>query len=140
MLPGTRKALYLACFLLFAAVLTLPSVAHAQPAVWKVLLAEADNQGYEGMYAVACVIRNRSGDLSGFCGAKRWDLDAFCRRQGNKLIATAKDIEHRVLKANGPDTTNGATHFENVRAYGMPEWARNMRVVKRIKDHTFFKQ
>ena len=66
------------CSLIF--VVTLSSNAIADLAIWKVIMAEAVSEGYEGMYAVACVIRNRGGDLHGFCGAKRKDLEEFCKR------------------------------------------------------------
>ena len=42
-----------------------------QEPYYKVIMAEAVGDGYQGMYAVACVIRNRGGDLDGFCGARR---------------------------------------------------------------------
>ena len=49
--------------------------AQAEPEIWQVIIAEAVGEGYEGMYAVACVIRNRGGDISGFCGGRRKDLE-----------------------------------------------------------------
>jgi len=112
----------------------------AQPAYWQVIMAEAVSDGYQGMYAVACVIRNRGGDLHGFCGSKRKDLSLFCSRQGGKFIRQARDIERIVFEKNGPDITHGATHFEAVERYGMPKWAKGMKVTARIGEHTFFKK
>ena len=109
------------------------------PAIWKVLLAEGANQGYEGMYAIACVVRNRGGELDGFAGAHRKDLDAFCNRQGKRYIEMAKRIETIVFKNNGKDITNGATHFENEKAFGVPYWAKKMDRVTVIGSHVFYK-
>lgn len=125
-------------FLIIAFLQCVP--AHAAPEIWKVLLAEAASEGYDGMYAVACVIRNRGGDLRGFCGAKRKDLDGFCERQGRKYIDMAKDIERRVFTENAPDSTDGATHFENIEKYGVPYWAKGMTVTAKIGFHTFFRK
>ena len=109
------------------------------PAIWKVLLAEGANQGYDGMYAIACVIRNRGGDLNGFVGAYRKDLDAFCNRQGKRYIEMAQRIETSVFKKKAPDITQGATHYENEMAFGKPYWAKGMVVVARIGKHVFYK-
>ena len=110
------------------------------PAIWKVLLAEGANQGYEGIYAIACVIKNRGGDLRGFMGAHRKDLDLFCNRQGKRYIEMAKQIETIVFKNNGQDITNGATHFENIQRFGVPYWAKKMDSVAVIGEHTFYKE
>ena len=110
-----------------------------QSAIWKVLMAEAVSEGYDGMYAVACVIRNRGGGLHGFCGAKRKDLTAFCNRQGKRVISLSRKIERLVFELDGPDTTGGATHFENVEAFGTPYWAKDMIVTVKIGQHTFFR-
>ena len=107
---------------------------------WKVIMAEAVSEGYGGMYAVACVIRNRGGALKGFCGAKRKNLDQFCRKQGQKYIQLAKMIEQQVFQMNAEDITNGATHFENVEKFGKPYWAEHMIVTAKIGNHTFFKK
>jgi len=111
-----------------------------QPPYWQVIMAEAVSDGYQGMYAVACVIRNRGGDLHGFCGSKRKDISLFCNRQGGKFMRQAREIERTVFKDNGPDITHGATHFEAVEKYGMPKWARGMKVTAKIGEHTFFKR
>ena len=107
---------------------------------WKVLLAEGANQGEPGMTAIACVIRNRGGGLDGFMGAKRKDLDDFCRRQGKSAISLAKKIERRVFKEGAPDSTFGATHFENVERFGEPYWAKDMVKTCKIRNHTFYKK
>ncbi len=111
-----------------------------QPAIWKVIMAEAVSEGYSGMYAVACVIRNRGGDINGFCGSKRKDLEEFCQRQGNRYITMAKDISHKIFVEGAPDTTGGATHYEAVEIYGEPYWTKGMTVTAKIGEHTFYKE
>jgi len=111
----------------------------ADPPVWKVLLAEAGNQGYKGMYAVACVIRTRNGNLKGFYGAARPDLNSFCERQGSYYQDMAKEAYNAVFVKNGPDITQGATHFENIKAFGVPSWAKGVIPTCTIKDHTFYR-
>lgn len=99
----------------------------------RAIVGEAENQGYLGMLAVAHAIRNR-GTLQGVVGAERnlrfvpaWVWDKA--RQAWKSSAT------------GPDITYGATHWENVRAFGMPSWADDtMKCTTVIKDHFFFKK
>lgn len=111
-----------------------------QPPYWQVIMAEAVSDGYQGMYAVACVIRNRGGDLHAFCGARRKNLSLFCTRQGREAMRQAREIERAVFEDRGPDVTRGATHFEAVEKYGMPKWARGMMVTAKIKSHIFFKE
>ena len=108
--------------------------------VWKILMAEAVSEGYEGMYAVACVIRNRGGDLSGFLGAKRKDLDDFCKRQGQYYINLAQEIERCVFEENSPSNIGNATHFEAIEIYGEPWWAKDMIVTCKIGEHTFYEE
>jgi hypothetical protein len=138
----TSRRLHLTTFpaLIFLILFIWPGQAYAAPAIWKVLLAEAASEGEQGMYAVACVIRNRGGDLRGFCGSRRKGLDGFCERQGRKYISLAQAIEKRVFEEQAPDITNGATHFENTKAFGIPSWAKTMIVTARIKAHTFYRE
>lgn len=112
----------------------------AETAYWKVLLAEGASEGEIGMRAIACVIRNRGGSLKGIYGAQRKNLDKFCERQGPHWIAVAKRIAKDVFKNDAPDITNGATHWENIKRFGVPYWAKGMVVTCKIKRHTFFKE
>lgn len=119
--------------------LLLPNCNAEEPEIWKVLLAEAADQGYDGMYAVACVIRNRGGNLNGFYGAKRKDLDSFCKRQGSYYINLAKKVEQEVFREGARDVTGGATHFENLQRFGTPYWVKKMVITCKIGRHTFYK-
>ncbi len=113
-----------------------------QPAYWQVIIGEAADQGYAGMYAVACVMKNRGGDLHGFSAANRKDLSLFCSRQGREIIRQAREIERRVFQEHGPDITKGATLFENIEKYGFPRTWDRSKVIKTVKinSHTFFRE
>lgn len=94
------------------------------------IVGEAANQPYVGQVALAEAIRNR-GTLQGVYGARR---------------DTSREPEwvfERAEKAwNESKTTNlvkGATHWENVKQFGMPYWADTMQITKVYADHTFFK-
>lgn len=109
--------------------------------LWKGVIAEAVSEGYDGMYAVTCVYKNRvdAGLPLGCCGLKRKDLDAFVTRQGKKYELMAKRIVATVF-GTGEDVTDGATHYENVERFGVPYWAKGMRVTAKIGYHTFYKE
>lgn len=118
--------------------------AHAQGAypanLWKGLIAEATSDGYDGMYAVCCVVRNRldRGMNTGLCGLKRKDLGAFVKREGEKREKEAREIIAKVFEQGAEDVTQGATHFESVR-YKTPSWARGAVKTCRIGEHVFYR-
>lgn len=114
--------------------------------LWKGIIGEAVGEGYDGMYAVACVYRNRlaKGLPLGCVALKRKDLDTFVKKQGVKYELLAKrivdgvfDLSDNNSKPNDP--TRGATHYENLVDFPMPRWAGNMRITAVIGKHTFFK-
>ena len=109
--------------------------------LWKGLIAEATSDGYDGMYAVACCVRNRlsKGMNTGLCGLKRRNLDEFVQKEGKQRETMAKRIVQEVFERGGRDTTFGATHFECVERYGKPYWAKTMSVCCKIGEHTFYK-
>ena len=108
--------------------------------LWKGILGEAASERREGMYAVVCVYRNRlrNGLPLGCVALKRRDLDKFVKKQGEKYEEMAKEIIREVFEKNGPDITNGATHYENVEKFGLPSWAKEMTITAKIGRHTFF--
>lgn len=133
---------------IFAAIMVIvfcprPARAAEPPAnLYKGLIAESCSEGYTGMYAVACVVRNRidKGMTPGLCALKRKDLNRFVLRQGKKQEQWAKEIVERVFFKNSPDITGGATHYENIQAFGSPKWAKKMKVTCKIGRHTFMKE
>jgi spore germination cell wall hydrolase CwlJ-like protein len=131
-------------FLIVVIVLTLCACHRASadepPALWKQVVGEAANQDYDGMYAVCCVVRNRTTTdmLPGLNAAKRRDLDRFVARQPltvQQAAMTAVDI----VAHGGADITHGALYFENIKQYGVPSWVRGKTVTVIIKDHVFYK-
>lgn len=98
------------------------------------ILGEAEGEGYAGMYAVACAIRNR-GTLKGVYGERA------PRVVGGKIERSVRVMAERAWAESerGRDVTGGATHWENVRAFGWPDWAKGARVTLRLGQHVFFK-
>jgi hypothetical protein len=98
----------------------------------RAIVGEAANQGYRGMLAVAGAIRNR-GTLKGVYGLKNPIAD-----KQPKWVWTQARQAWSESRTN--DITGGATHWENVKAFGVPKWARGMHKTVRVKDHQFFKE
>ncbi len=116
--------------------------AEAETPKWQIIMGEAVSEGERGMYAVACVMRNRLkayGHSKGFSSIYRANLDDWCLKQG-LWVERAKRVERRVFEENAPDITFGATHFENIEAFGTPYWAKSMVKTIKIKSHTFYKE
>ena len=109
--------------------------------LWKGLIAEATSDGYRGMYAVACCVRNRlnKGMSAGLVGLKRKDLDSFVKKEGVRREKEAKDIVRQVFEENTQDVTGGAIYFECIERYGKPSFIRNTIRTTKIGEHTFFK-
>ncbi len=98
------------------------------------IIGEAENQGYEGMLAVACAIRNR-GTLKGVYGEKA------PRVVHHKYSKHTLDLAIKAwAEATIHDITNGATHWENINAFGCPSWVKACVEVFRYKDHVFYKE
>jgi hypothetical protein len=111
-----------------------PGTAHAaeipEEVAVRVLIGEAGNQGEVGMIAVAEVLRKR-GSTKGFYGLKADHVD--------RQPAWVWDLARKAWrKSASTNYTNGATHFENVKAFGTPYWAKKMDVVFIHRDHTFY--
>lgn len=98
------------------------------------IIGEAENQGYEGMYAVACAIRNR-GTLKGVYGYK---APRVVKKLYSKKIA--EQAERAWYESQyGQDVTLGSDHWENVTAFGKPYWADSMEKTVKIGDHQFYR-
>jgi len=128
----TKKTIYLCkhCWdnyidfskvVVFLVVLTLSSLtsAHAIPEnkAVRAIIGEAADQGYRGMLAVACAIRNR-GHLKGVYGLKAKHVDS----EPEWIWNIAKIAWQESASC---DIVNGATHWENL-TYGTPYWAKSM--------------
>ena len=110
--------------------------------LYKGLIAEAVSEGELGMYAVACVVRNRlSKNMNiGLVALRRKDLDKFVWKQGKRYKIMAKRIVEDIFIKNSKDITNGATHYEAIEKYGKPYWTKNMIKTCKIGIHTFYKE
>lgn len=97
------------------------------------IIGEAENQGYTGMLAIACAIRNR-GTLRGVYGlnAPRVKNQRYSKKT-YEMAQKAWFASYRV------DVTNGATHWENIKAFGCPKWVKACVETFRYKDHIFYK-
>ena len=104
--------------------------------VIKAIIGEAENQGSMGMLYVACAIRNR-GTLKGVYGEKAPRVKAHLYT--DKVYQQASIAWDRSVDALACGDIQGASHWENTNAFGLPYWARKMRVVFVWKDHKFFK-
>lgn len=99
----------------------------------RAIIGEASNQGYTGMLAVACAIRNR-GTLKGVYGLNAKHIDN--EPQWVFILA-----EKAWQESSKKDLTNGATMWENIRVFGMPNWDFSKLIkVYEHKDHIFFKE
>jgi hypothetical protein len=98
----------------------------------KAIMGEASNQGYKGMLAVAGAIHNR-GTLKGVYGVKARHI----YKEPQWVWAMAKKAW---LESATNDITNGATHWENIKAFGKPYWVKSMVKVFEYKDHIFYKE
>ena len=108
----------------------------------RAIIGEAENQGYAGMLAVACAIRNRN-NLHGVFGLEQIHENngTYVRitKHGPRRIrpSVAADAK-KAWAESATKRIHNATHWENVRAFGMPTWARHMKQVYEVGDHVFF--
>lgn len=105
----------------------------------RAIIGEAENQGYEGMLAVAYAIRNR-GTLKGVYGV-------HAKRVREHLYSD--QVEDMAIKAWAEascglnDITHGATGWGNAKdgqEFAKCKWWKNCVIVFRYKDHFFYKE
>lgn len=116
------------------AILHLPSsilAAVPQEQAIRAIVGEAANQGRAGMLAVAGAIRNR-GTLKGVYGLKSKVLS-----QQPEWVWERARLAWAMSATN--DISRGATHWENIKAFGEPRWAKSLTVTTNIGSHTFYK-
>ncbi len=98
----------------------------------RILIAEAADQGFKGMLCVGEVLRRR-GSTKGFYGYK----SNMAKRQPKSIWRLAARAWQQSAYSNH---TQGADHFENVRGFGEPWWAKYCVKVYEYKDHVFYKK
>jgi len=96
----------------------------------RAIIGEASSEGYPGMIAVACAIRNR-GHLRGVYGLKAKHVD-------NEPQWVWDMARQAWRESTSTDIVRGATHWENL-AFGAPYWAKSMEMTVKIGVHTFYK-
>ncbi len=116
-----------------AALLFRGSALDSERAV-QIILGEAANQSFVGKIAVGEVIRNR-GSFEGFSSTLK-DLDAFYKEQPPKA---RRDAKRAWFLSCFTDFTHSADHFDNVKAFGVPEWAASMRKTVKIDDMQYYR-
>ena len=115
----------------------------------KAIAGEAGNQGYVGMLAVACAIRNRAklpyfskDPLRGVYGLH----NPVVSKYDTKVMNKAKNAWVDSLKK---DTVDGAQYWGNssdvikwtkASAVNKKHWFNNVVFVKKVKDHLFYKE
>lgn len=97
----------------------------------RAIVGEAANQGRSGMLAVAGAIRNR-GTLKGVYGVK----NPACDKQPSWVWQRAREAW---ASSATNDITKGATHWEAVKTFGVPYWAKSLTITTNIGSHTFYK-
>ena len=111
----------------------------------KAILGEGEDQGYVGMVCLGEAIRNR-GTLKGVYGYKVVVVkdNKFYRKTKKGLREITPNIVSDAKRAwkesENTDYLHGADHWENVKAFGVPVWAKGMRIMFEHKDHVFFKE
>jgi spore germination cell wall hydrolase CwlJ-like protein len=112
--------------------LALAFDSHATDAI-TTIVGEAGGEGVRGMQAVANVIYNRQQAHLPF--TFYGERNPMVQRQPASVFVQAREA----WAMRTQDITDGATHFENVEAFGTPAWARHMTVTAKIGRHTFYK-
>lgn len=116
------------------------SCAHAEPITEenaiKAIIGEAENQGWIGMRAVACAIRNR-GSLKGVYGLHAPRVEKGLYSRETYLMA------RRQWRAIPYDITHGATGWGNasdIAEFKKHSWWKNCVITFRYRDHVFYRE
>lgn len=108
--------------------------------LWKGILREAAGEGYIGMYAVCCVVRNRLavGMHHGLVGMKRKDLEHFVLHEYGKTQQDAIKAVDNIFCHNALDITKGALYFESTDFINR-QWFTGKIILVKIGKHYFYK-
>lgn len=135
---------YLAIMVIIALILCI-CYAVSDPIVAKVIAGEAAGEGYEGMYAVACVIQNRvemTGRTPKEVVMQKKQFASLNNPKLTLLYIPIKPCADYLATRIGTldDVTGGATCFENIKRFGKPCWAKRMIETCRIGRHVFYRE
>jgi len=123
--------------------LSVPKTEGAENIIAQVIAAEAGGEGYEGMYAVACVIQNRM-QLFGMTAeevvTQKNQFFGYTAKNRHANYLAVKHVADALAERIGTlrDITGGALHFENIKTFGVPAWAKSKKVLAVVGSHTFF--
>lgn len=124
--------LVLAALMLIFGCFATPAHAYTDQEAIRTIVGEASSQGLIGMTAVGEVIRHR-GSLKGFYGlhAKHSTNEPkWVWEQARKAWKASKHSNY----------TRMADHFENIKAFGCPEWVKSCVETFRYMDHVFYRE
>lgn len=110
-----------------------------------VLGAEGCSEGKKGLRAIASTIQNRSKSRNKTfyeVVIQPKQYSSYSNPNAYKVYKTCKKmadaVAQELVSGRLTDSTKGATHFENIEAFGKPYWANNKTV--KIGHHTFYKE
>lgn len=124
----------LVCLVLLVKGCDTPAMASTIPDSKAILaiIGEAEGEGYQGMLAVACALRNR-GTLKGVYGltAPRVRLHRYSQ--------VTYELSTRAWQESANyDITHGATHWEGT-AFRKPYWSKGMVCTLTVGGQRFYK-
>ena len=107
-------------------------------------LGEAENQGYDGMLAIACALRHR-GSLRGVYGYKAIKLVNGHYYRGKRQIGykAVQDAKTAWVESSQVDTVNGATGWGNeadLNKFCSQAWWNKCIVTARVGSHWFYRE
>lgn len=95
----------------------------------RAIIGESSGEGYHGMLMVAIGIRNR-GTLNGVYGLSAKHVD--------NEPEWVWDLARQAWDESKHNRLHQGTHWENIRAFGEPRWAKSMIKVAEYKNHVFY--
>lgn len=107
----------------------------------RIVLAEAEGEPQIGRIAIGEVLRQRNS-VKPFCGFKAVTYRNGAFYRGNRKIddITVGQALKAWRESERTNYTKKATHFENVKAFGVPYWAHQMEETCRIGNHVFYRE
>ena len=100
------------------------------------IIGEAEGEGYRGMLAVACAIRNR-GTLQGVYGEHSRRVKEHL--YGARVFVNAVRAWEESSSSDRCGFIGGATHWEGI-AFKTPYWARDMILTATIGNQRFYRK
>ena len=132
--------------------LSLPATSNANTIAIQTIIGEASQEPLPGQIAVAEVIRLRAS-IGGWWGSSFkyvclnpfqfsfWNDKSRSQKRISNMSGTEWQRAGRAwAESEFTNYSNGATHYENIKAFGDPKWKRDMKEVARIGKHVFYRE